>query len=148
MDKTELQAQMTDAMRARDANRLAALRQVMAAVQAAEKADGRQATEADVERAARRLAKMDGEEIAAIEGSPAGREARLADLREQAAAIASILPAQVEGDELATLVESGIAEVGATTRRDTGRVMAWLGERTGGRFDKAGAAKLIRDSLS
>ena len=54
----------------------------------------------------------------------------------------------VEGDELAALIEVVLADTGASTKKDMGRVMGELTKRTGGNFDKAGAAKILGGKLS
>lgn len=58
------------------------------------------------------------------------------------------LPKQVEGDELAALIEEVLANTGASTKKDMGRVMGELTRRTGGNFDKAGAAQVLGSKLS
>ena len=60
----------------------------------------------------------------------------------------SLLPAQLSGDALVELIERTIAEVGATTRKDMGKVMGALNKATGGNFDKAAAAKEVGARLS
>ena len=50
--------------------------------------------------------------------------------------------------ELAALIEVVLADTGASTKKDMGRVMGELTKRTGGNFDKAGAAKILGGKLS
>jgi uncharacterized protein YqeY len=45
------------------------------------------------------------------------------------------LPASMSGDELSKLVEAAIAETGATTKKDMGKVMKLVTERAAGRAD-------------
>ena len=59
------------------------------------------------------------------------------------AILEACLPKQVSGDELVALVEATIAELGAATKRDMGKVMGALTQKTGGNFDKAAAAKEV-----
>ena len=56
--------------------------------------------------------------------------------------------AEVEGNELAALIEVVLADTGASTKKDMGRVMGELTRRTGGNFDKAGAAQVLGSKLS
>ena len=58
------------------------------------------------------------------------------------------LPRQVEGDELAALIDEVLADTGASTKKDMGRVMGELTRRTGGNFDKAGAAQILGGKLA
>ena len=60
----------------------------------------------------------------------------------------SLLPEQLSGDALIELIEKTIAEVGAATRKDMGRVMGALNKATGGNFDKAAAAKEVGARLA
>ena len=47
----------------------------------------------------------------------------------------------MEGNELAALIEVVLADTGASTKKDMGRVMGALTQKTSGNFDKAAAAK-------
>lgn len=58
------------------------------------------------------------------------------------------LPEQVEGEALMALIDEVVAETGATTKKDMGRVMGALTQRTGGNFDKAAAAATLNQRLS
>lgn len=73
---------------------------------------------------------------------------RTENLREQVAVLESLLPQQVSGDELVALVEKTIAELGATSKKDMGRVMGALTAATNGNFDKPAAAKEVGSRLS
>ena len=55
------------------------------------------------------------------------------------------MPKQVSGDELDILIEETIKEIGATSPKDMGRVMGELTKKTGGNFDKAYAAKTVKE---
>ena len=64
-------------------------------------------------------------------------------LTEQVAILEGYLPEQIEGEALMALIDEAVAETGATTKKDMGRVMGTLTQRTGGNFDKAAAARYI-----
>ena len=66
----------------------------------------------------------------------------------QVAILEGYLPKQVTGEELAALIDEVLAETGASTKRDMGRVMGALTQRTGGNFDKAGAAAMLGQKLA
>ncbi len=57
------------------------------------------------------------------------------------------MPAQLSGEALVELVEKTIAETGATTKRDMGKVMGALTKATGGNLDKAEAARAVSARL-
>ena len=58
------------------------------------------------------------------------------------------MQSQLAGDELVALVEKTIADLGATTKREMGKVMGALTAAIGGNFDKAQAAKEVGSRLS
>lgn len=55
---------------------------------------------------------------------------------------------KIEGEALMALIDEVVAETGATTKKDMGRVMGALTQRTGGNFDKAAAAATLNQRLS
>ena len=57
------------------------------------------------------------------------------------------MPKQMDDAELAALVNAEIAEQGATSMRDMGRVMGILKTKTAGRADPALISKLLKDAL-
>ena len=85
-----------------------------------------------------------------LEGSikAANNDERTAMLKEQVEILEGYLPKQLAGDELVALVEKTIAYLGATTKREMGKVMGALTAATGGNFDKAQAAKEVGSRLS
>ena len=80
------------------------------------------------------------------EGARCGADARKRDAG--ASLLEGYLPKQLAGDELVALVEKTIADLGATTKREMGKVMGALTAATGGNFDKAQAAKEVGSRLS
>ena len=60
----------------------------------------------------------------------------------------SYLPKQVSGEELIALIEEVLAETGAATKKEMGKVMGTLTQKTGGNFDKAQAAKELQSRLA
>ena len=147
MTKDELQAQMVAAMKAKDKTRLSIIRQVMGEVKNLEVDERRDATEEDVDRMIKRLIKQTGETLE-MSIKAANNQERTDTLEEQVKILESLLPAQLSGDALVELIERTIAEVGAATRKDMGKVMGALNKATGGNFDKAAAAKEVGARLS
>ena len=62
--------------------------------------------------------------------------------------IDEFLPQQMDEAELAALVDAAIAETGATTMRDMGRVMGLVTGWAEGRADGKTASDLVRSRLS
>lgn len=147
MKKDELQQQMVAAMKAKDKTRLSIIRQVMGEVKNIEVNERRDATEADVDSMIKRLIKQTGETLEMSEKAGSDAE-RTETLAEQVRILESLLPEQVSGDALVALIEQIIAETGASTKRDMGRVMGALTQATGGNFDKPAAAREVGARLA
>ena len=146
MEYQQLQDEIKAAMKARDNHRRDILRQVHTELKAIEVNERREVTEADVDAMLKRTLKQTK---ATLDGSiKAGNNQERTDtLTEQVAILEEYLPKQVEGDELAALIEEVLANTGASTKKDMGRVMGELTKRTGGNFDKAAAAKELGSKL-
>ena len=146
MDYQTLQDEIKSAMKAHDNNRRDILRQVHTELKAIEVNERLDITEADVDAMLKRVIKQTKE---TLDGSiKAGNNQERTDtLTEQVAILEEYLPKQVEGDELAALIEEVLANTGASTKKDMGRVMGELTKRTGGNFDKAAAAKELGSKL-
>lgn len=147
MKYEELKEEIKNAMKAHDKVRLSILRQVHGEIKNIEVNERREITDADVDAMLKRLIKQTSE---TLEGSikAGNNEERTETLRAQVAILEEYLPKQVSGDELIALVEKTIAEVGAATKRDMGKVMGALNAATGGNFDKAAAAKEVGSRLA
>ena len=147
MEYQQLQDEIKAAMKARDNHRRDILRQVHTELKAIEVNERREVTEADVDAMLKRTIKQTKE---TLDGSiKAGNNQERTDtLTEQVAILEEYLPKQVEGDELAALIEEVLANTGASTKKDMGRVMGALTQKTGGNFDKAAAAKELGQKLA
>lgn len=147
MTNEELHAQMVAAMKAKDKTRLSIIRQVMAEVKNIEVNERRDVTEEDVNSMIKRLIKQTSETLEMSKQAGNNQE-RTDVLTQQVEILESLLPEQVSGDALVALIEKTIAEVGAESRKDMGRIMGALNAATGGNFDKAAAAKEVGARLS
>ena len=147
MTNEELHAQMVAAMKAKDKTRLSIIRQVMTEVKNIEVNERRDVTEEDVNSMIKRLIKQTSETLEMSKQAGNNQE-RTDVLTQQVEILESLLPEQVSGDALVALIEKTIAEVGAESRKDMGRVMGALNAATGGNFDKAAAAKKVGARLS
>lgn len=147
MTYDELKEAIKDAMKAKDKPRLSILRQVHGEIKNIEVNERRDITGADVDAMLKRLIKQTKE---TLDGSiKAGNDQERTDtLAEQVAILESYLPRQISGGELEELINATIAETGATSKKDMGRIMGALTKATGGNFDKAQAAKLLGEKLA
>ena len=147
MKYQELQDEIKAAMKARDKNRLSILRQVHGEIKNIEVNERREITDADVDTMLKRTIKQTKE---TLDGSiKAGNDQERTDrLTEQVEILESYLPKQVSGEELIALIEEVLAETGAATKKEMGKVMGTLTQKTGGNFDKAQAAKELQSRLA
>ena len=147
MEYQQLQDEIKAAMKARDNHRRDILRQVHTELKGIEVNERREVTEADVDAMLKRVIKQTKE---TLDGSikADNNQERTDTLTEQVAILEEYLPRQVEGDELAALIEVVLADTGASTKKDMGRVMGALTQKTSGNFDKAAAAKELGQRLS
>ena len=147
MTYDELKEMIKDAMRARDKDRLSILRQVNGELKDIEVNERREVTDEDVTAMIKRVIKQTSE---TLEGSiKAGNNQERTDMLDgQVKLLESLLPEQVTGEALVALVEKTIADLGAETKRDMGKVMGALTAATGGNLDKAEAAKDVGKRLA
>lgn len=148
MTYEELHAEMVAAMKAKDKVRLGVARLVLGELKnAASRGGAHEIIEEEVTAQIKRTLKQTNETLEMSEKAGNNAE-RTENLREQVAVLESLLPQQVSGDELVALVEKTIAELGATSKKDMGRVMGALTAATNGNFDKPAAAKEVGSRLS
>ncbi len=144
--REKLNQALKAALRAGDRQRKDTLRMVMAAIKQAE-VDGRKTlTEDEV------LAILQKQVKSRRETLEAAQKAERADLAAEAEAEIAILqeflPEPMDEAELQALVEAVIAETGAASMRDMGRVMKALLPRVAGRASSAQVSALVRKLLS
>ena len=140
-----VQTEATAALRAGDRPRLGALRLILAALQTAAKRDGG-SSDQELLAVLRRERKQRVEAAETYE--QAGHPQRAADERYEAGVIDEFLPAQLDAEALAQLVDRAVAEAGATSMRDMGRVMGLVAQLSGGAADAGAAAQLVRQRLA
>jgi hypothetical protein len=140
-----LQTALWDAMRARDEVRRDALRMAIAAVRGAQKTARRPLADDEVVAVLARELKARRESLEAFRQG--GRE-DLAEREEAAAGVISeFLPRPLSEDELGELVRAAIAETGASSPRDLGRVMGVLAPRTRGRAEGRVVSEMVAREL-
>lgn len=141
-----LESAMRDSMRARDEQRTQTLRMAMAAAHNQRIARGRDLTDEEVVDVLTKQVKQRRESIAMFRD--AGREDRAAAEEAEAAILAEFLPEQLSEDEIVSLARAAIAETGASSPSDMGRVMGTLSPRTKGRADGRVVSDVVRRLLA
>jgi uncharacterized protein YqeY len=143
----QLTADLTTAMKARDADRVSVLRQVIGAVRAEAKAGAveKELTEDDVLKVLTREVKKRRDSAQIY--TDAGAADRAAVETREADAIEAYLPARLSPEELEALVRSVVADLGATSQRDMGAVMKEATARAAGAADGKALSTLVRAAL-
>ena len=141
----QVSAEVKTAMKARDRERLAALRLIMSEFKNVE-VDER--IELDDVRILQILDRMTQQrKDSRQQYADAGRD-DLADREAlEISIIAEFLPTQLSGDELARIVDDAISETGAASMRDMGRVMAIVKPGVQGRADMGAVSGLVKARL-
>jgi uncharacterized protein YqeY len=141
----QVSEQMREALRAREVDRLAALRNIRAAFVNEMKRDGSETLADEVcVKVLRRLEKQRKESIEAFERG--GREERAAAERAELTVIQTFLPSLADPETTRAWVKEVIASTGASTPGDIGRVMGALMKARKGEID-GGLAKRIASEL-
>jgi hypothetical protein len=142
----QLESEVTAAMRARDEQRRDALRLILSSLRSAEKELQRPLSNDEELQVLQRERKKRQEAAEAFraggrEQSAEGEEAELAILQE-------FMPEPISDDEVERIVDDAIAENGATSLRDMGRVMADVMPQIAGRADGSAVSQLVREKLA
>jgi uncharacterized protein len=138
------------AMKARDQRTISTVRMVLAELKNRDVAARGQAnpaglSEDDIRRMLQAMVKQRRESIVLYEK---GNRADLAQQeREEIAVIESFLPRQLDEREIEAAVRDAIAETGAASTKDVGRVMAALRSRHAGVIDLGRAGAIVRELL-
>ena len=140
-----LRGDLNAALRGGDVARRDTLRLLLSSVHNARIEAGHELDDDEVLRVLQKEAK---ERRESIEEFRKGDRQDLVDAeQQQLEIIETYLPAQMTEDEARAIVQSVIAEAGATSARDLGKVMGPLMQRLGGRFDGRRANELVRELL-
>ena len=144
----QLTSEMKNAMRAKDSLRLEALRAVKSAILLAKTQSGaaEELSEAQEIQLLQKLVKQRKDSAAIF------TEQNRADLAEpekaQAAIISEFLPQQLTADEVEAIVADIIAETGASSMKDMGRVMGLANQKMAGQADGKTISTVVKQKLS
>ena len=142
-----VQGELRQAMKSGDRQRVDAIRLLVSSLQKAEKdKPAGEFEDRDAEAVLRRERKQRIEAAKAYRD--AGQDERAAAEEADLPVIDEFLPEAMGEDELAALVDAAIAETGATSMRDMGKVMGLVTQRADGRADGKTASDLVRSRLS
>ncbi len=77
-----------------------------------------------------------------------GRDDLIADINREIEVLLTYLPKQLTEDELRTIVDEAIAETGASSMKDMGKIMANVMPKTKGRADGKMINAIVKEKLS
>jgi uncharacterized protein YqeY len=141
-----IEEDLKTAMRSRDQERTDALRLTLASLRSAEKEVQRPLKEDEELHVLQRERKRRVEAAEAFRGG--GRDEQAAKEERELEIIQEFMPEPVEEDELERIIDDAIAETGATSLRDLGRVMADVMPQVAGRADGSVVSQLVREKLA
>ena len=144
--KSQLNEAMKDAMRSGDVVRKNTVRMALAAIKQAE-VDKQ--TELDDTAVIALLQKeIKNRKEAIEEAKKAERDDLISDNEAEIAVLEVFLPVAMSADELRGIVEAAIAEVGASSMADMGKVMKIAMPKTAGRASGGDVSALVKELLS
>jgi len=142
---TEIKNGMKDAMRNKEKVRLNAIRMLLAATKQIEVDQRIELTDTDVLAVLDKMIKQRRDSISQFEA--AGR-AELADIEKQEIeALQIFMPQPLSDDEISALIDKALADSGAESMRDMGKVMAILKPAMQGRADMGAVSGKIKAKL-
>lgn len=143
--KIQLTEAMKEAMRAKDSARLGVIRMALAAFKQIEVDERIEVDEARSLAILEKLIKQRRESVAAY--TAANRLDLVAQEQSEIAVLEVFLPAPFSAEEVNALIVAAIAEIGASSARDMGKVMNLLRPQIAGRADGAEVSKLVKAKL-
>ena len=142
----ELEADVKDAMRARDEERRDALRLILASLRSAEKELLRPLSEDEELQVLQRERKKRIEAAEAFRAG--GREEQAEKEEHELDILEEFMPEPLSEEEIEEIIDDAIAEVGATSMADLGRVMADVMPQIAGRADGSSVSQIVREKLA
>jgi uncharacterized protein len=144
--KAQISEDMKNAMRAKDSQRLGAIRLLQAAIKQREVDERIELDDTAVIAAIEKMLKQRRDSIAAYESA---NRMDLADVEKfEISVLQTYLPQQLTEAEITAIVERIIAEVGATSAKDMGKVVGAVRPLVVGKADMAKVSGLIKTRLA
>jgi hypothetical protein len=144
--KETIQDSVKSAMRAKEKERLATLRQITAAIKQLEVDNRADLSDDDIIVVLTKMTKQRRDALTQFED--AGRDDLAAIEKAELAIIAEFLPAQLSAEEVAAEIDAVIAETGASSPKDMGKVMNALRPKLQGRADMGPVSGLVKKALT
>jgi uncharacterized protein len=141
-----IEDELKDAMKARDAERRDALRLILNSLKNSEKELQRPLSDDEELQVLQRERKRRIEAAEAFRAG--GREEQAKSEENELAVLEEFMPEPLSEDQIEEIVDDAIAEVGATSMSDLGRVMADVMPQIAGRADGSVVSQIVREKLA
>ena len=144
--KERITEDMKAAMRAKDSDRLSAIRLLLSAIKQREVDERIQLSDDDVVAVIEKMLKQRRDSITQFE---AAARHDLADKEKfEVGVIQHYLPAQLSAAEVDAAIATAITEAGATSAKDMGKVMGLVKPKVAGRTDMGKLSELVKAKLA
>ena len=144
--RAQVSEDMKSAMRAKDSTRLGTIRLLQAALKQREVDERIELTDADVISVIEKMLKQRRDSITAYESA---NRTDLADIEKaEVVVLQAYLPKQLTEEEVVALLEKVVAETGAASMKDMGKVMAAIKPLVAGKADMGKISGLIKARLA
>jgi len=143
--KDSITADMKNAMRAGEKDRLGLIRMLLAAVKQREVDERIVLDDGQVLSVIEKMVKQRKESVTQFQQG--GREDLAATELREIDWLAAYLPAQLSAEELAAIIDEAVATTGAASIKDMGKVMAQVKAKAAGRADMGAVGALIKARL-
>ncbi len=144
--KEQITEDMKGALRARETARLSALRLLIAAFRQKEIDERVDLDDAGITGVVEKLIKQRKDSVAQFQ---AANRQDLADQEQfEIDVLTAYMPQPFSEAEVAELIKAALAETGAASAKDMGKVMAWIKPRLAGRADMAAVSAKIKTFLA
>ena len=141
-----LNSDIKQAMKNKEKDKLVVIRMIKAAIQNETIKLGRDLSEEDELSVLSREVKQRKDSLHEFE--KAGREDLVDKVRAELKHVEIYMPEQLSEEELAEIVQQTVSEVGATSKKEMGKVMAALMPKVKGKADGSLVNKLVQQHLS
>ncbi len=144
--KAKIREDMIAAMKSGDKDRLKVVRLIMAAIKQIEIDKRIELDDAEILTVLNKMVKQRHDSVTQFRDG--GREDLVKIEIEEISVLEAYLPEQLSAAELDTLIDQAIAETGADSMRDMGKVMGFIKQKAEGRADIGAASNKVKARLA
>lgn len=137
---------MKSAMRAKEKERLGTIRLLLSAIKQKEVDERVTLTDADIMAILNTMIKQRKESIKQYQSG--GREDLVAQEESEISVLTTYLPEPLSAEEVGQMIDAVISDLGASSPKDMGQVMAALKEKIQGRADMGALSQQVKSRLT